>query len=100
MDKREDVSSENAFDDLRAFNTTQAGVEALEFETEGVVLDAELVEHGGVEVVDGGDVFLRGVAEVVGGTVDDAALDSGTGHPHGHGFVVMIAPAAALRHRR
>ena len=63
----------------------------LELETEGVVLDAELVE-----VVDGGDVFLRGVAKVVGGAVGEAALDAGTGEPHGHGFVVMIAADGAL----
>jgi hypothetical protein len=59
------------------------------------------MEHRGVEVVDGGDVFLGGVAEIVGGTVGEAALDAGAGEPHGHGFVVMIAADGAfvaLRH--
>ena len=70
---------------------------------EGVVLDAELVQHRGVQVVHGADVLDGGVAEFVGRAVDDAALDAGAGEPHGHGLVVMIAAdgtLVALRHRR
>ena len=51
------------------FHPRQPRVEALEFEAEGLVPDAELVQHRGVQVVDGADVLDGGVAEVVGGAV-------------------------------
>ena len=61
------------------------------------MLDAELMEHGGMEIVDGGDIFDGGVAEFVGGAVDHAAADSAACHPDRHGFVMVIA-AIALGH--
>lgn len=78
------------------FDAAEPGVEALEFEGEGVVPDAEQVEHGGVEIVDGGDFVDGGVAEFVGGAIDEPALDSGAGQPHGHGFIVVIAAEGAF----
>ena len=50
----------------------QLGVEALELDREPLVVDAEQVQHRGVQVVDGDDVLDGGVAEVVGRAVADA----------------------------
>jgi hypothetical protein len=63
---------QNIDEDASAFDLGEAGVEALEFDAEGVVANSELVERGGVEIVDGADVFDGGVAEVVGGLVSSA----------------------------
>jgi hypothetical protein len=51
-------SCSGRLDHLRAFDAAEAGIEALELEAEGVMIDAELMQHRGVEIVDGGDVFL------------------------------------------
>ena len=77
----------------------EAEVAALEFEGELFVVDPELVEDGGLEVVDV-DLVADGVeADVVGGTVALAGLDSASGHPDCEGVgVVIAAPAFALVH--
>ncbi len=51
---------------MRVFHAGEAGVEALEFVGELGEIDAEEVEHGGMEVVDGGAIFNGVVAEFVG----------------------------------
>ena len=63
------------------------------------MVDAELVQHGGVQVVHGGYLVDGGVTEFIGLAVDDATLDASPGHPDGHGLAVMVTAAAALRHR-
>ena len=45
-------------------------------------MEAALVEHGGVEVADVGDILDGGVAEFVGFAVAGAAFDATSGHPH------------------
>ena len=65
-----------------------------DFEAAGV--EAELVQHGGVDV---GDVVpvLDGVeAELVGGAVDDAPLDAAAGQPDGEAVGVVVAAVVAL----
>ena len=61
-----------------------------------LMVQAEDVEDGGVEVVDVDFVLLGEVAVVVGGAVGDAALHAAAGHPHGEAFGVVIASVAAL----
>ena len=64
---------------------------ALEFEGELLVVDAELVQDGSLEVVDV-DMGLGDVeADVVGGPVGLADLDAATRHPDGKAVWVMIA---------
>ena len=58
-------SGEDAVDDSTC-NAGEAEVEALEFDGEAFVVDTELVEDGGLEVVDFDDVFDGVVAEFVG----------------------------------
>ena len=68
---------------------------ARDFEPPGV--EAELVQDRGVDV---GDVVavLDGVeAELVGGAVDDAALDAAAGHPDREAVGMVVAAVAALR---
>ena len=67
------------------------------------MFDAELMKHGGMQVMDRADFIRRGVAEFVGRSVGQATLHAGTGEPHGHGLVVVVAPDGpfvALFHRR
>ena len=56
-----------------------------------MVVDTELLENGGVEVVDGNAILCDGVAELVGGSVGCAAFDSSAGHPEGEGLNVVVA---------
>src|SRR5262249_12304423 len=65
---------EDRLDDL-AGDVGEAEVAALEAIDQAPVVDAEEGEDGGVQVVDVDDLLDRGVAELVGGTVVDAALD-------------------------
>ena len=64
-----------------------AGVVVGEF----LVIEAEEVENGGLEIVDVDGVFGGGEAEFVGGAVDVTALHSTAGHPHGEAVVVVVA---------
>lgn len=48
-------------------------------EAEAFVVEAKEVQDGGVEVVDGGEVFYRFIAEVVGGAVGEGGLHAGAG---------------------
>lgn len=63
------------------------------------MVDAEQVEHGGVEVMDADGILDSGVAEVVGGTVGDAWLDAAAGEEVREALDVVVAAVAALRHR-
>lgn len=61
-----------------------------------MVIDAEKVEEGGVEVANVNDVFLGFVAEFVGRAVTEAGLYAASGHPHGEAFDMVIASGAAF----
>ena len=65
-----------------------------------LVVDAQQVQHGGVQVVNR-DAVLDGLeAELVGGAVGQAAFDAAAGHPHGEAVGIVIAAVAALGDRR
>ena len=78
----------------------EAAFEAVVVVGEAFVVEAEEVEDGGVEIVDGSDVFFRFPAECVGGAMGVAALDAGAGEPGGEAFGVMVAPASAFLESR
>jgi len=67
-------------------------------EAEGAlgVVDAEKVEHGGVEVVDLNFVFDGLVAKVVGRAVSDPWLDAAPGEPGGEAEGIVVASISAL----
>ena len=54
------------------------------------MIDAELVEDGGVEVADTDFVFDDVVGIFVGFAVSDAAFDTASGHPGGEALGVMV----------
>ena len=82
-----------------AVHVGQPEVAALGSDREFRVVDAEQVQHRGVEVVNAHRVLRDPVAEVVGGAVGDAPLDATAGQPDREGLHVVVA-AVALRHRR
>src|SRR5258708_2888531 len=61
-------------------------------EREPLVVEAEEVEDGGVEVVDVDLVLYRAEAEVVGRPVGQAAADAAAGQPGSEAPVVVVAP--------
>ena len=77
----------------------QPEVAALEAVGQPLVVDAEQVQHRGVQVVDVDDVLDGVVAELVGRAVGDAALDAAAGQPDREALDVVVA-AVALGHRR
>ena len=86
---------EEVFDDV-AVDVGEAEVAAGVGVGEFFVIEAEEVEDGGVEVVDGGDIDGGAAAEFVGLAIADAAFDTGAHHPGGEGVGVVIASAGAF----
>ena len=77
--------------DYFAVDVGQAEVAAGVAVGEFFVVEAEELEHGGVEVVDV-DTVLDGLeSEFVGGAVDVSAFNAASGEPGGEAVVVVIA---------
>ena len=70
--------SQDFADDI-AMDIGKAALEAVMKEGEAFMVEAEEVEHGGVEVMEGMDVLGCLEAEFVGGAMADTGLDAGTG---------------------
>ena len=62
-----------------AVDVGEAEVAALEAEGEFLVIEAEEVEDGGLEIVDVDFIFHNGEAEFVGLAVAEAAFDAAAG---------------------
>jgi len=69
-------SGEGLLHDARLLDAGEYRVEALELVGEALVVDAELVEHGGLDVVDRDGVMGDAVAEFVGGAPGGAANEN------------------------
>ena len=67
---------------------------------EAGVVEAHLVQDGGVQVVDVDAVFDGDEAEVVGGAVGQAAAEAAAGEPHGEAEGVVVAAGGAFGLRR
>ena len=74
----------------------EAAFDAVVVEAELFVVEPQEVEDGGVEVVDGDDVFGGSVAEVVGGAVGVGSLDPRAGQEGGEAGGVVVASAGAF----
>ena len=72
------ASGEDVVDDVGPFDAGQFRVEPLEFDAEGIVANAELMQHRRVQVVHRADLFGRGITELVGRPVNDPAADPAT----------------------
>src|SRR4051812_20973020 len=82
-----------------AVHVGEAEIAALEAVGEPLVVEAELVEERGVEIVDVDGVFDGVEAEVVGAAVAQAGLDAAAGEPDRVAAVVVVAAVvAALDH--
>ena len=82
---------EDAFHDVGGIDAGEAEIESLGADGEAFVVEAELVEEGGVDVVNVDGVFDGAEAEFVGLTVDGAAFEAAAGEPHGEGVDVVVA---------
>src|SRR6266542_4234018 len=80
---------QDRLDDVPA-HVGQAEVAALEAVDQLRVVDAEQIEHRGVQVVDVDRVLDRGVAELVGGAVGQPAFDPAAGQPEGKTLDVVV----------
>src|ERR1017187_10108552 len=78
---RHETSRQQGLDHFGFFDAGQAHIEALVLVAETLVVDAELVQDGGLEIAHMDRVAGDVITEVVGFTVDHAALDAATGHP-------------------
>ena len=85
---------------LRDLGVGQAVVAAVVGVRELAVVEAQGVEQGGLEVVDGDDVLDGGVAEVVGRAVDVAPLEAAAGQPEREAVAVVVAAVGPLRDRQ
>ena len=79
-----------------AFHIRQSPLHAVVLEGEALVVEAEEVEDGGVEVVERVDVLHRALAEVVGHAVADAGLHARAREPAGEAIGVVVAALRAL----
>ena len=79
-----------------AFDIGQAEVAAAVGVGQFFVVKAELVENGGVKVVDVDFVLDSGEAKVVGGSVDRAAFNAASGQPHRESVGIVISTVATL----
>src|SRR5437763_10613311 len=89
-DNWRDESGEHGVDDL-AVNVGQAALDAVVVKGEPLVIEAEQVQQGGVQVVDAGRPLGRLVADLVGRPVMVAALQAAAGHPDGEDELMVVA---------
>src|SRR5262249_13079224 len=97
------LSDQDLLHDTRLFYACQLHVQALEAFREAFVVNAQQVEHGGMQVVNVDTVLHRVIAKFVGGSIGNAALDVAAGEPDGKTLDVVISSRQAfvgLHHRR
>ncbi len=69
----------------------QTEIAALESPCELFVVKAELLQQGGVQIVDVNGIFYDAEAEFIGGAMDEAGFDAASCGPHGEGIHMVIA---------
>jgi len=89
-------SGQDVMDDS-AFDIGEAKVSSAVREGQFFVVEAELMQDGGVQVVDVDFVFHRRESKVVGRSVDGSAFDSAARQPHGETVGVVVSAVATLR---
>ena len=82
---------------MRTFDTRQSGVETLIFHREALVIDAEVVQDGGVEVVDVDWIIDDVVRVIVRPAVVDAGLEASACYASHEAAAVMITTVIVLR---
>ncbi len=74
----------------------QANIQPLELTHQPVMVEAEQVQNGGVQVVDVDRVFDRRPTDVVGAADHLPTFDAAAGHPKAEGVRVMVAAGVVL----
>src|SRR5262249_24465447 len=87
-------TSDDLLDHLRPLDADRLLVEATVEVAEAVGIEAEMLEHGGMQVLDVEAVADGGAAECVGCAGGHAAFDAAAGEPHGEAVGVVVAAAA------
>jgi hypothetical protein len=67
---------------------------------EALVIEAEQVQDGGVNVVNVGEAFRGAEADRIGGADDLASLDPAAGEPHREAVRIVISARGSFGHRR
>src|SRR5215212_9736702 len=83
-------------DRLRAFDADELLVEAAVEVGEAVGVEAQLLQDGGVQVLDVERLLHGAAAELVGLADADTALDAASCRPHGKAVGVVVAAGALL----
>ena len=74
-----------------AVDVGQAALDAVMVEGQSLMVDAEQVQNGGVEVVPANAVFLGAMAGLVRVAIGGSRAQAGPSHPHGKSGAVVIA---------
>src|SRR5436309_349427 len=94
------MSSRQQLADDLAVDICESHVAAAEAERQSFMVDAEKVQHGGVQVVDFDLVFHCKVAVFVGRPMDRSSLDAAACQPDAETEGVVVAAVRSLGHRR
>ena len=78
----------------------QSAFDAVVIKAQAFVVQPQQMEDSGVQIIDGSDMLLCPVAEVVGGTVGEAAFEAGTGKPNSEAVRIVIAAGSSSLKRR
>src|SRR5690348_13573759 len=74
----------------------QAAFGAVVVERQAFMVETKNIQDCGVEIVNSGNILDGFVAELIGGAVAEAALNTGAGQPNCEPLGVMIAAASVL----
>src|SRR4051812_24020661 len=83
-------SGQNCPHKFGPFDSSQPGIQSLEFMGERLMVYAEEVKHGRVKIVNGNGIFNSSVAEVVCCSISNASFDSPTGQPNREAQIMMV----------
>src|SRR5207249_8529669 len=92
-------TSDQDLADHLAGNVSKPEVTALELLGQPLVVDAEAIEDGSLQVVDVHGVLDDVVAVIVGLAMADAGLHSAARHPHAEAARMMVAAVVRRRER-
>ena len=93
------LSGENLFDDscARDDRVGQRLGPGVVRESESIVVEAELMQQRGVQVVDADAMLDRAIADVVGGAMDVARFETSAGQQQAESVAIVVTPRSVLR---
>src|SRR2546423_4612692 len=75
---------------------SQAAVDAVMIKTESLMVEAEQMQDGGVQIVNAGDIFHGFVSKVIRRSVTEAFLNTGAREPNSKAVRIVIAAIRAF----